>query len=518
MKHFFTTCKAACLAAVAALTAACGSEADYRTALPADAFVTMSFNPAQLAAKSGMGDMSQHPLCLRIEKELNGMEGLSAEEKAYCLALLKNPEETGIDGSRDAYLFLSPENLSAANPVVRGGMLLPIGDLTKFETLIDRINTRSGSETVREGELSVVRIGEQVGVSGLCAYDGAACMLYFAQDAYEETLSRVKGLFAQKREESLVGNAAVERLFSEKNDINVAVSYGVLVQENPMLASLPMAGALEGVKALGSVNFEKGRIVADGSMAFDSKEAEEELASFYTYVKPQKGSLLKYVPASTVAALGCGLNGSELYAMLSQMPGYGMLLANPMVKQVMDAFDGDLLLLFSGMLPGGSYPVASLLAEVGDPSVVDQLVANLPGMPLVKTGEGAYTVSLGTLSAFFGVKDGVLYFTTDAAVKTALDGTKIDAMAGCDEVFAGQWSSFCFDFKGLNALLGTLTDVRAPQAAVGMTLLGMFDRMEAWGAKDGGKVMVEMADKERNALETICSTADGLIREALPQE
>ena len=68
MKHFFTTCKAACLAAVAALTAACGSEADYRTALPADAFVTMSFNPAQLAAKSGMGDMSQHPLCLRIEK------------------------------------------------------------------------------------------------------------------------------------------------------------------------------------------------------------------------------------------------------------------------------------------------------------------------------------------------------------------------------------------------------------------------------------------------------------------
>ena len=179
MKHFFTTCKAACLAAVAALTAACGSEADYRTALPADAFVTMSFNPAQLAAKSGMGDMSQHPLCLRIEKELNGMEGLSAEEKAYCLALLKNPEETGIDGSRDAYLFLSPENLSAANPVVRGGMLLPIGDLTKFETLIDRINTRSGSETVREGELSVVRIGEQEGVSGLCAYDGAACMLYF---------------------------------------------------------------------------------------------------------------------------------------------------------------------------------------------------------------------------------------------------------------------------------------------------------------------------------------------------
>ena len=52
MKHFFTTCKAACLAAVAALTAACGSEADYRTALPADAFVTMSFNPTCRSIRS----------------------------------------------------------------------------------------------------------------------------------------------------------------------------------------------------------------------------------------------------------------------------------------------------------------------------------------------------------------------------------------------------------------------------------------------------------------------------------
>ena len=162
-----------------------------------------------------------------------------------------------------------------------------------------------------------------------------------------------------------------------------------------MLASLPMAGALEGVKALGSVNFEKGRIVADGSMAFDSKEAEEELASF---VKSQKGSLLKYAPASTVAALGCGLNGSELYAMLSQMPGYGMLLANPMVKQVMDAFDGDLLLLFSGMLPGGSYPVASLLAE----SVIRRSWTSW--WPTCRNAaredrRRAYTVSLGNLSA-----------------------------------------------------------------------------------------------------------------------
>ena len=69
---------------------------------------------------------------------------------------------------------------------------------------------------------------------------------------------------------------------------------------------------------------------------YKDKESEAKMMDFYAYVKPQTGALLRYVPAASIGAMSLGLNGEKLYSMLSAMPGYGMLMANPMVKQVMD--------------------------------------------------------------------------------------------------------------------------------------------------------------------------------------
>lgn len=56
-----------------------------------------------------------------------------------------------------------------------------------------------------------------------------------------------------------------------------------------------------------------------------------------------------------------------------------MMLGNPMIKQVLDAFDGDCVISFSGMTPDGRYPIASLLVEVKDPAVLQTIVTNLGG-------------------------------------------------------------------------------------------------------------------------------------------
>ena len=95
MKQFFTLFKGACLATVALLTVACSGGADYRSALPADAFMTLSFNPAALSEKSNAGAFADSELFARINEELAGVESLSAEQKEYYLSLLKNPAETG---------------------------------------------------------------------------------------------------------------------------------------------------------------------------------------------------------------------------------------------------------------------------------------------------------------------------------------------------------------------------------------------------------------------------------------
>lgn len=520
MKTLPALFRMAVLTAVAVLTAACGGDkADYRNALPEDAMMAVAFQPAQIAAKSGVnaGTMDQSPLYQRLVGQMDASGALSAEEKEYVLSLLMHPEESGIDGERAGYFFMAPGSGESFDPVF--GVLVSLGDAAKFTALVDRINTRSGLQTVQEGNLSVVRIVENGDVTGVCAYNAGAAMCCFGQGSYEVLLSYVKARFAAKASESLMADTALSAFFAGKNDVDVYLSYKELMQLQNQLAaaSLPMADVLAGVRMVGSMNFEKGRIAATGQMIYASKEAEEQMAAFYAYVREQRGTLLKYLPAKSVATVGFGLKGTELYTAFSQMPGYGMMLANPMVKQVIDAIEGDLAINFAGMLPGGAYPKATLLCEVNDPTVVDNLVAALPGMPVVKSGEGAYSISMAGVTVFFGVKDKVLYATTDAEVKSALDGAKIDALTGQESLFKGHVAAMCFDFAELNTLLEAYAGM-SPQSQSLVEVLSLFADMQAWGSEDRGEMVVHMQDKERNALETICTTVSGMVAAALPAE
>lgn len=195
-----------------------------------------------------------------------------------------------------------------------------------------------------------------------------------------------------------------------------------------------------------------------------------------------------------------------------------MLMANPMVKQVMEPFDGDFLLSFSGMGIDGKYPVASMLAQVKDPAVLQTIVTNMAGMPVQQTAEGEYTLNMGGVTILFGVKGDVLYCTTDAVVKMALDGGEIASMESMDKIFKGQSSTFYLDFEGLNAMIAQLLGGNVtPQAEAALSVLGMFDDMEAYGTMKGGTMIVNMVDKEQNSFKTICGKTGELIRQYVPE-
>ena len=204
MKKTLRSLKLACLAAVSMLVVSCGGSADYRNFLPADSFMTMSVNPASLLQKSDAGDIGQHPLFIRLKAELDKAEGITAEEKEYLLALLKNPCESGVDLKKDLFFFMSMDG-AMQSPNVRGGMLLPVGDKAKLDALLARIGEKSGIAPRHEGGVSVIALGEDSSVSGLCAYNDVAVMLYFAQGSPESAIDAVKKLFAQKCGESLMG-------------------------------------------------------------------------------------------------------------------------------------------------------------------------------------------------------------------------------------------------------------------------------------------------------------------------
>ena len=77
-------------------------------------------------------------------------------------------------------------------------------------------------------------------------------------------------------------------------------------------------------------------------------------------------------------------------------------------------------------------------------------------MPIQKAGEGEYTISMGGVTVLFGVKGDVFYCTTDAVVKSALDGADIESLASMSKIFKGQSGSFYVDFEGVTALTAQL--------------------------------------------------------------
>lgn len=516
MKPILRIFRQACATAACLAIVSCGGRADYRDLLPADLYVAMSVNPASLVKKSGV-EPGKSPLVNRLEAEIGNTEELTAEEKEYLLGLLKNPAESGIDLNKELFVFMSMDG-SIQDPVARGGVLLPIADKARFDALIGRINAKTGSEATTERGVSVVRIGQQPAVIGVCAYNDIACVLYFVSSDADDAEVAARSLFAQKRSESLMGDKAVAERLTAENDINMVVAYDgmKMLMNSPMLSSIPIVDALKGALSFCSINFEKGRIVSDSSIISITAESRKKLEDFYSFAKPQTGALLRYLPARSIGATGFGLDGAKLYAMLTAMPGYGALATFPVVKQVMDTFDGDLALVFTGMNPSHS-PVASLLAEVKDPAVVQTLIANIPGIPIEQTGEGAYRIETGGMTVYFGVKEKVLYLTTDASVRSALNGTKIESLKSLEKIFRDKTATLYLDVEGLRSMSGLLFGGDTQEAALTYELLSLFDTVEVYGDTKGSRLIIEMADKERNALESFCEGTNALARRYAPE-
>lgn len=234
---------------------------------------------------------------------------------------------------------------------------------------------------------------------------------------------------------------------------------------------------------------------------------------------PQTGDLLRLrARRQPSAALSYGLDGEKLYAMLAAMPGYGMMLGNPMVKQVLDAFDGDCVISFSGMTPDGRFPIASLLAQVNDPAVLQTVVTNLAGMPVQQTAEGEYVFNSGDVSVLFGVKNKVLYWH-DRHGREVGSRRCEDRIADVARRHRERAVLHLLGrFQGLSALVSQLAgEAGTPQTEAALAVLGMFDDMEAYSTMEGGKLVVNMADKEQNAFKTICDTTGALIRQYMPE-
>ena len=103
-------------------------------------------------------------------------------------------------------------------------------------------------------------------------------------------------------------------------------------------------------------------------------------------------------------------------------------------------------------------------------------------------------------------------------MKSALDGADIESLASMSKIFKGQSGSFYVDFEGVNALTAQLVGGNVdPQVEAALSVLAMFEDLEAYGTMKGGTAVVNMTDKEQNSFKTVCDKIGELIRRYVPE-
>ena len=129
------------LAVLIVFLAACSKTSEYTNVIPADASAVASINLKSLASKAGLDDKENEAAKQKVLEALKS--GMNAATFQQLEKVMKNPGESGIDVKKDFFFFAAMEGTVDA-PVMRGGLLLPIGDKAKFDALLARINEKSG--------------------------------------------------------------------------------------------------------------------------------------------------------------------------------------------------------------------------------------------------------------------------------------------------------------------------------------------------------------------------------------
>ncbi len=287
------------LAAVAAfaMVSCCGS--DYRTLIPADAVAVVSVNPASMAQKASVGDFTQSVFYKIAEKfitDTSENNDLTPEERDYVLSLVANPEEAGIDMRADAYLFVSMPKGEDSEPGV--GAVFKVKNKGKAAKMVELLKETDEERVFLEKN---------------------AMLIYYGSD--DENMPHA--LFANTKEQSLVGQPHMATFFRGGNDIQFALHYGAMMaalDESGMASQMPGMDFLSKMVMVSTTNFELGRVVARGDVFFTDDAARESYEKLVPMYARLDNGFLKMLPEKNIATIATGLHGAEVYGFLNQIP------------------------------------------------------------------------------------------------------------------------------------------------------------------------------------------------------
>lgn len=393
------------LAVLIVFMAACSKKAEYIHVIPADASAVASINLNSLADKAGLNDKQNEGMKQKMMEALKS--GMNAAAFQQLEKIMKNPSQSGIDVKAPVFVFTSKTFISPT-------IVAKVSNIEDLRASLDLMAKEGICQPIAEEEgYSFTSLQK----NNLLVFNENAAVLTEAygtsqMDVAKQTIST---LLKQTEENSIASNGSFRKMQDQKGDINFFASMDAVPKMYTQQISLGLSSQIDlsEVKAVGNLNFEKGKIALQIETYSDNAETDALLKKQAQAVKKLNTTFLQNFPESTLAFLNIGVNGAAFYDLLFNNEEFRRnvsLAKADEVKSLFASFDGDISIgLINVTL--NSVPTFAAYADAKNGNALKALYDNKKQLKLgknediIQLGENEYVYKSRATNVFFGIRN-----------------------------------------------------------------------------------------------------------------
>lgn len=265
--------------------------------------------------------------------------GMNAAAFQQLEKIMKNPSQSGIDVKAPVFVFTSKTFISPT-------IVAKVSNIEDLRASLDLMAKEGICQPIAEEEgYSFTSLQK----NNLLVFNENAAVLTetYGTSQMDVAKQTISTLLKQTEENSIASNGSFRKMQDQKGDINFFASMDAVPQMYTQQISLGLSSQIDlsEVKAVGNLNFEKGKIALQIETYSDNAETDALLKKQAQAVKKLNTTFLQNFPESTLAFLNIGVNGAAFYDLLFNNEEFRRnvsLAKADEVKSLFASFDGDI--------------------------------------------------------------------------------------------------------------------------------------------------------------------------------
>ncbi len=385
---------------------------EYTDVIPADVATLFSLDLKSLFSKTGV--TSDEVTQMKQEFIAAISSGMSMHSMEQIQKILTDPKESGIDFEKPIYLFFNKEMSVTA-------LVNKVSDETKLKSTLDIMKDEKMFTVIEKGKnYEYIVINNNV----IIAFNTHSLMILALQSPNQLSAAKnkVSEWMNQSRENSIESNGAFKKMTEKRGDIHflstatsMTTLYGQHLKKDLGFEDIDF----NDLYIYGAVQFEQGKIGSDFAYYSDNAKINELISTQEAVSTILKNSFVKYFPKNTLAYLTTGIDGDNLYKLISSSKGYDSDFTpaqEECLNKTLTAIDGDVSIGITG-LESNNMPEVKMYAAVDNDDFLQLLYTNQSsfakhGISINQIADGIYQCVQSDFSFYYGVKNNILFMST----------------------------------------------------------------------------------------------------------